>query len=141
MSYVIATPGIVQAAAADVTSIGWSLSEASASAAAATTTVTAAAGDEVSAGIAALFSRHGNAFQALSAQAAAFHSQMVQALNASSGSHAGAEAANVGALQTLAQDLPVPNVALSLGGVTLFPVGQRDRPLGLRGRGVRVGRQ
>src|ERR1700742_527869 len=50
MSYVIATPGIVQAAAADVASICSSLSEASASAAAPTTTVTAAAGDEVSAG-------------------------------------------------------------------------------------------
>jgi PE family len=74
MSYLSATPGIVQAAAADVAGIGSSLSQASAAATAPTTAVAAAAGDEVSAAIAALFSSHGKAFQMLSAQAAEFHS-------------------------------------------------------------------
>ena len=36
----------------------------------------------MSAAIAALFSAHGQGFQALGAQAAAFHAQFVQALNA-----------------------------------------------------------
>src|ERR1700722_2497511 len=87
MSYLSATPGIVQAAATQVAGIGSSLREASAAATAPTTAVAAAAGDEVSAAIAALFSSHGKAFQMLSAQAADFHSQFVQALRAGGGSY------------------------------------------------------
>ena len=79
MSYVIAAPEFVTAAATDLAGIGSSLSEANAAAAASTTKVIAAGGDEVSAAIASLFSGHGQQFQALSAQAAAFHSQFVQA--------------------------------------------------------------
>ncbi|CKR76816.1 PE family protein [Mycobacterium tuberculosis] len=39
----------------------------------------AAAHDEVSAAIAALFSAHGQAYQAASAQAAAFHTRFIRA--------------------------------------------------------------
>jgi hypothetical protein len=74
------------------------------------------------------------AFQALSAQAAAFHSQIVQALNASAGAYASAEAANVGALRTLAQDLPVPNVALSVSGFTLLHLGSATASSGALGQ-------
>ena len=59
----------------------------------------AAAEDEVSAAIAAVFSAHGQGFQALSAQAAAFHAQFVQALKSSAGSYASTEAANLAALE------------------------------------------
>jgi triacylglycerol lipase len=95
MSYVIAAPEFVTAAATDLGGIGSSLGEANAAAAASTTRVITAAGDEVSAAIAAVFSAHGQGFQALSARAAAFHEQFVQALKASGGSYAGAETANV----------------------------------------------
>jgi triacylglycerol lipase len=110
MSYVIAAPEFVSAAATDLANIGSALSAANAAAAASTTRVITAAGDEVSAAIAAAFSAHGLGFQALSAQAAAFHDQFMQALNASAGSYAGADAANVVALmaspaQTLEQDV------------------------------------
>jgi triacylglycerol lipase len=98
MSYVIAAPEMLAAAAADVAGIGSSLSEANAAAAARTTGVLAAAEDEVSAAIAALFSAHGQGFQALSTQAAAFHAQFVQALKSSAGSYASTEAANLSAL-------------------------------------------
>ena len=64
-----------------------------------TTGVLAAAEDEVSAAIAAVFSAHGQGFQALGAQAAAFHAQFVQALKSSAGSYASAEAANLAALE------------------------------------------
>lgn len=64
----------------------------------------AAGADEVSAGIAALFGAHARAYQALSAQAAAFHAQFVQALNAGAGSYAAAEGANASPLQTVQQD-------------------------------------
>jgi PE family len=111
MSCVIATPEFVTAAATDLANVGSSLSEANAAAATPTTGVLAAAEDEVSAAIAALFSAHGQGFQALGAQAAAFHAQFVQALTAGAGSYVSAEAANVAAFaanpaQTVQQDLP-----------------------------------
>ena len=81
MSYVIAAPEMLAAAAADVAGIGSSLSAANSAAAAPTTSVVAAAEDEVSAAIASLFSCHGQQFQALSVQAAAFHAEFEQALN------------------------------------------------------------
>ncbi len=69
MSYLIAAPDMLEAAAADAAGIGSSLSEANNAAAASTTRMLAAGGDEVSAAIASLFSSHGKAFQAISAQA------------------------------------------------------------------------
>jgi triacylglycerol lipase len=106
MSYVIAPPDMMAAVATDLAGIGSSLSEANAAAAASTTRVIAAAGDEVSANIAALFSAHGQGFQALGAQAAAFHDQFVQKLTAGAGSYASAEAANLAALEnTLVTDI------------------------------------
>jgi triacylglycerol lipase len=98
MSYVIAAPEMLAAASADVAGIGSSLSEANAAAASQTTGVLAAAEDEVSAAIATLFSAHGQGFQALSTQAAAFHDQFVQALTASADSFASAEAQAVNTL-------------------------------------------
>jgi PE family len=98
MSHVIAAPEMMTAAARDLSNIGSALTAAKAAAAAPTTGVLAAAADEVSAAIAALFSAHGQGFQALGAQAAAFHEKFVQALTATAGSYAGAEAANVSAL-------------------------------------------
>ena len=78
MSYLVAAPEFLASAATDLSSIGSNLSAAHAAAAAPTTGVLAAAEDEVSAGIAELFSAHGQGFQALGAQAAAFHEQFVR---------------------------------------------------------------
>lgn len=106
MSYVIAAPEMMTAAATDLAGIGSSLSEANAAAAASTTRVITAAEDEVSEAIAAVFSAHGQGYQALSTQAAAFHAQFVQALKSSAGSYASAEAANLAALgNMLATDI------------------------------------
>ncbi|MEQ0810188.1 PE family protein [Mycobacterium tuberculosis] len=58
----------------------------------------AAGADEVSTAIAALFGAHGQAYQALSAQAQAFHAQFVQALTSGGGAYAAAEAAAVSPL-------------------------------------------
>jgi hypothetical protein len=100
MSYLVAAPEFLASAAADLSNIGATLSAAKSAAAAPTTGVLAAAEDEVSAAIAAMFSAHGRGFQALSAQAAAFHTQFVQTLTAGAGSYVGAEAANVAAFTT-----------------------------------------
>jgi hypothetical protein len=109
MSYVIAAPEMMTAAATDLANIGSTIRAANAAAAAPTTGIVVAAEDEVSAAIAALFSGHGRAYQTLSAQAAASHDQFVQALTAGAGSYVSAEAANVAAV--MANPVAVAQVA------------------------------
>jgi hypothetical protein len=98
MSSLIATPELINTAATDLANIGSDLNAAHAAAAAPTTGVIPAAADEVSAGIARLFSRYAGSYHALAAQAAAFHQQFMQNLTASAHSYAGAEAANAGSM-------------------------------------------
>src|SRR5882757_4758450 len=105
MSFVSVVPDVVGTSASALAGIGDALEQAHAAAAARTTAVVAAAEDEVSTAIAALLSGHGLAYQALSAQAAAFHSQLVQTLTASAGSYAASEAASVNPLQSAEQVL------------------------------------
>ncbi len=97
MAYLIAAPDTLSPAATEVAGIGSSLAAAHTAAASSTTAVVSAAADEVSAAVAALFSDHARQFAAVGARASAFHNQFVQTLNASAGSYAGAEAANVAA--------------------------------------------
>ncbi|WP_204803810.1 PE domain-containing protein [Mycobacterium riyadhense] len=103
MSYLVALPEVVSAAATDVASIASAVATANQGAVNATTAVLAAAEDEVSAAIAALFSAHGQGYQALSAQAAGFHERFVQALTGAGGAYAAAEAANAEPLAALGQ--------------------------------------
>ena len=93
MSYVVALPEAMSAAATDLASIGEVVATAGRAAAGDTTGLLAAAEDEVSAAIAAVFSAHGAGFQALNAQAAAFHERFVQTLSGATGAYAAAEAA------------------------------------------------
>ena len=99
MSWVIAAPEYVAAAANELAGLGSNIGAANAAAAVSTNTVLAAGADEVSAAIAALFGAHGQAYQALSAQAASFHSQFVQLMNAGSAQYSAAEAANAAPMQ------------------------------------------
>ena len=103
MSLLGVVPELVESAAADLKSIGAELNAAHAAAAVPTTGLVAAGADEVSTAVAALFSGHGQAFQALSAQASAFHAQFAQALSGAEGAYAAAEAANASPLQAAAQ--------------------------------------
>src|SRR5258707_3841422 len=122
---------MMSAAATDVASIGSAVATANQGVSAATTGVLAAAEDEVSAAIAALLSAHGQGYQALSAQAATFHEQFVQALTSAGGAYAAAEAANASPLQafeqavlTVEQEIQQAPAALAAGlnrvGYTLF---------------------
>lgn len=95
MSYVVAAPEFLSAAATDLADIGSSISAANAAALAPTSGVLAAGADEVSAALAALFGSHAHAYQALSAQVAEFHAQFVQTMTAGAGAYATAEATNV----------------------------------------------
>jgi len=98
MSAVIATPELMAQAATDLASIGSTVNAAHTVAAAPTLSVLPAAADEVSAGIAHLFSVHAQDYQALAGKAAAFQDQFVQHLTAGAGAYASAEAANVASL-------------------------------------------
>ena len=98
MSFVMAAPELLTKTAADVEGIGSSLSAANSTAVAPTTVLVAAAGDEVSAAIASLFSGHATQFQMLSAHAEAFHSQFVRTLSNAGDAYAAAEAANASQL-------------------------------------------
>ncbi|WP_204815125.1 PE family protein [Mycobacterium riyadhense] len=93
MSFVIA-PELVSAAAGEMEGIGSALGAAAAAAAAPTTGVAAAAADEVSAAISRLFGIYGQEFQAINAQAAAFHAEFVRLLNGSAAAYLSTEIAN-----------------------------------------------
>ncbi|OBJ80008.1 hypothetical protein A9W97_28840 [Mycobacterium gordonae] len=95
------------AAATDLANIGSAIADANAAAALPTTGAFIPAGaDAVSAEIASLFGAHAEAFQALSAQAAAFHDQFVQLMNLGSQSYAVTEAANVSSVQSGVVNMP-----------------------------------
>ncbi|SOJ54250.1 PE-PGRS family protein PE_PGRS16 [Mycobacterium simulans] len=104
MSFVIA-PEVVSDTAASLQSLSSTIRAANAAAAAPTTGILAAGADEISASVASLFSEHASAYQALSTQATAFHDQLVQNLNAAARAYANTEAAAVGLLQTVEQDV------------------------------------
>ncbi|MGO9183264.1 PE family protein, partial [Mycobacterium sp.] len=104
-SFMVAIPEALASASADLTSLGSTIGEANAAAAGSTTQVVAAAQDEVSAAISALFGNYGETYQAVSARVAQYHAQFVQALNSGGLMYAAAEAVNASPLQTVAQDV------------------------------------
>ena len=75
MSYVVAAPEMMTAAASDLATIGSNVRVAHAVATARTAAVIPAAADEVSASTAGLFSQFAKDYQALAAEAAAFEEQ------------------------------------------------------------------
>jgi PE family len=95
MSFVSVTPELIQGAARDLAGIRSSLAEAAATATGPTTGIMAAAEDEVSVAVAAMFGDFGQEFRAVSAQAHAFHEQFVSLMNTGAGACVSAEAANV----------------------------------------------
>ncbi len=101
MSNVMVAPEFVRQAAGQLQNIGSSLTEANAAASTPTTAVLAPASDEVSAAITALMGTHAQQFQAVSAQAAKFHSQFVGLLNTGAAAYSGTEAANTQPLADL----------------------------------------
>ncbi|WP_264956449.1 PE family protein, partial [Mycobacterium kiyosense] len=104
MAYVIAVPEFLTAAASDLANIGSAISAANSAATVPTSTLLAAAGDEVSAAVAALFSAHAQAYQDLSVGAAEFHQQFVQLLTSGAGTYATAETANANSLLAAIND-------------------------------------
>jgi hypothetical protein len=109
MSFLVAAPKVLADAASELAGLGSTISTANAAAAAPTTALVPAAADDVSAAIATLFSAHGQGYQRLSAQVAAFHEQFVQSLTASANTYAATEA---NAVQTLLNAVNAPAQAV-----------------------------
>lgn len=99
MSFVVVAPSVLESVAAELAQLGSTLGAANLAAAIPTTELAAAAADEVSAAIAALFGAHAHEYQAAAAQAATFQEQFLQTLSSASASYAGAEATIVTSLQ------------------------------------------
>jgi hypothetical protein len=102
MSYLMAAPQLVEAAATDLAAIGSALGAAHVAAATPTRALPPAAADEVSTGIAQLFSQHADDYQKLAGQAASFHGQFIQQLTASANAYTSAEAAGASLLRPAA---------------------------------------
>ncbi len=93
-SLVTAVPDLIEAAAGDLANIRSTLSAASAAAAPSMTALEPAAADEVSAAITRLFGSYGKEFQALGAQASAFHAEFASLLNGGAVAYLGTDVAN-----------------------------------------------
>ncbi|HTY33272.1 PE family protein [Mycobacterium sp.] len=110
MSSVTVLPENVSAASGNLQNLGSALRGANAAAASQTTAVAAPAADEVSSAVSAFLRTHGQEFQALSAEAAAFHDEFVNLLNGGAAQYVNTEVAN--ARQTLVNALNAPARAL-----------------------------
>ncbi|ORW92852.1 hypothetical protein AWB92_14405 [Mycobacterium sp. IEC1808] len=133
MSFVVAAPETVGAAAGDLAGIGSALREATAAAAGQTTAITTAAADDVSLAVSELFGAYGQQFQAMTAQAAAFHNEFVNLLNGGAAAYLGTELAN--AQQAMIGEFTANGAAASaplLGGL----LGGGDGLLGLGAPGT-----
>src|SRR5262249_38986001 len=87
-------PAVIAWVTSNLESIGASLAQSHATAAGPTTGVMAAAADEVSTAIAALFGQHAEEYQALAAKALAFHDLFTRNMGAGAATYSSAEAAN-----------------------------------------------
>ena len=114
MSSLAVSPEAFTPAAHGLTEIWSAIRSANVAAAPSTTGVVAAAQDEVSAAIAALFGAHGQQYQSAVGRAAAFHDQFVSLLNASAGSYASAEAANTSPFTGAGAHATVPSLGATL---------------------------
>ncbi|OBK60071.1 hypothetical protein A5656_13475 [Mycobacterium gordonae] len=112
MSFVFANPELMTTAASDLTGIRSAINAATAAALVPTTQLQAAAADEISQAITALFGQHAQTFHAVSAQATAFQEQFIQTLTAGGTSYALAESINAGPLQPLLDAINAPTQAL-----------------------------
>ncbi|WP_068187712.1 PE-PPE domain-containing protein [Mycobacterium sp. UM_CSW] len=98
MSYVLATPEWLSAAAEDLAGIGSAVDAANTAAANSTTSLLAAGADEVSTSIAGLFGAHGLAFHEITAQATQLHEKFVLTLQANAGTYLSTEIATAESL-------------------------------------------
>ncbi len=95
MSQLSVVPDILKSASGCLESMGTGLRNANAAAAAQTTAIAAPALDEISTAITTLLGEHGQQFQELSAQSAAYHDKFVSLLNGGAAQYLSTELGNV----------------------------------------------
>jgi len=105
VSYVVAAPDFLTAAAEDLAAVGSAVTGAGAAAAHSTTSLLAAAEDEVSTAVATLFSTFGRDYQAVAAQTVQYQERLILRLAASANAYVTTEIANAGRVSA------VPNAA------------------------------
>ncbi len=98
MSFVVTDPNALTAASGHMQDVGFAMTADNAAAAGPTTGVIPAAADPVSGLTAARFATHGQLYQAISAQAALVHDQLVATLGNNANAYAATEAANDAAI-------------------------------------------
>lgn len=101
MSFINVAPDTVGSSAARLAGVGTVLGEAQSVAADSTTAIAAAAQDQVSVTMAAVFNSYAQHYQSLSTQMAAFHNEFVAALRGAGNLYGTVEAANTNPLQTV----------------------------------------
>ncbi|BBZ45513.1 hypothetical protein MPRM_27940 [Mycobacterium parmense] len=114
-------PDLLGTAAADAAQVGSAVLAGNQAAAIGTTQVEAAAADEVSTAVAAVFSAHGSQFQAAAAQAAAYYDRFVNNLSAAAASYAGTETSIAASMHaTLSAAAATPQAGLGITAVNEF---------------------
>ena len=101
MSWFVAGPEAMAAAASNLADIGSTIAESNTAAAQQTQEVPASAADQVSAAIATFWNAHAQGYQNISAQMSAFHDQFVRALASGSSSYANTETAAAALLREM----------------------------------------
>lgn len=99
MSWFVAGPEAIAAAASDLARIGSTIGESNTATAQQTAAIPASAADGVSAAVASFWNAHAQGYQDISAQMSAFHEKFVQALTVGGAAYSNAEAAAASSLQ------------------------------------------
>jgi hypothetical protein len=121
MTSMIVAPEMMTSAATDLATIGSNIDAAHLAAAANITSVAPAAADEVSVGVAHLFSAQAQQFQGLAGKATTFHDQFLQTLKTSAGSYSTAEAAAAASLRPAASAVPAAGPLNLVSGLLAEP--------------------
>lgn len=108
MSWFVAGPEAMAAAANDLAGVGSTLAESNVAAALQTAGVPAAAADQVSGAVAAFWESHSAGYQQISDQMSSFHDQFVAALAGNGASYAAAEQAAASPLQDVINTINAP---------------------------------
>jgi len=119
MTSLLTEPQLIATAAADVAEIRSAIGAAKSAATGPTTGLAAAAADEVSAATAQLFGAYAKDYQAVLAQAAAFHQEFAAALAHAGSTYAATEAANASAVSGAATTSTSAVVQPPLQGTTI----------------------
>ncbi|TDK98271.1 PE-PPE domain-containing protein [Mycobacterium paragordonae] len=122
MSYLLTAPESLAAAATDVNGIAAAIHAANAAAAGRTSGLLAAAGDEVSAAVANLFSAYGDEYQAVVKQASLFQSQFTRTLSNAASAYTQAEALNGALLNGVQSLLTQPPTAAGPAATLANPI-------------------